>query len=211
VSIKDINMKVSFAVTGGVASGKTTVALMFEQHGVKTIDFDVLSRCVVEPEKPAWHDIVAVFGKEILNPDGTIDRAKLADIVFQDPARRRELEMIVHPPAFDEFLHRLEQILANDPKTVIQAEVPLLYETRMEAIAGLVVVVYCPESVQLERMTARDRISADQALRIIRAQLPIEKKKSIADIVIDNSGSIDQTRTQVETAWRNIENGLSHQ
>ncbi len=200
--IQDIKKQASFAVTGGIASGKTTVARIFESYGAKTIDFDLLCREVVEPDKPAWHEIVSSFGEEILNPDGTIDRKKMGDIVFHDIARRLTLERIVHPRAVDLFYERMDAFLNDDSQSVVQAVVPLIFETRLERLARSVVVVYCPQSVQLDRLTRRDGISRDRAMAIIRAQMPIEEKRDRADIVIDNSGSIERIHAEVERAWR---------
>jgi dephospho-CoA kinase len=188
-------------VTGGIATGKSTVAKMLEELGAPVIDYDVLSRKVVEPGRPALQDIVDDFGKDILKPDGTLDRDQLRKVVFQDESKRKKLERFIHPrlgALFQEEVHRITQ---KDQNAIIQVVVPLLLETRMQDRFDCLLMVYTPESVQLERLMKRDRNSKELALQIIGAQMPVEEKKKLCDLVVDNSGALDHTREQVKAVW----------
>jgi len=191
-------------LTGGIATGKTTVADMFEKLGARTIDFDVLSRLVVEPETPAWTEIVAHFGEQILLHDRTINRKAVSDIVFEDAGERKTLESIIHPRVGDEFARLVAEIATDEPDAVIQAVVPLLLETNMQHLFDKLVVVYAPDEVQIERLIERDGIDRKKAGIIAASQLPIDEKKRLADFVIDNSGALETTRDQVEHVWKQL-------
>jgi len=191
-------------VTGGVASGKTTVARMIENLGAPTIDFDLLSRVVVEPHKPAWKEIIAYFGKQVLLADKTLDRDKISQIVFREPAKRKKLESFIHPRIFDEFTRRVKEVAAKDPPAIIQVVVPLLFEAQMQLFFHKILLVYIPQAMQAERLIKRDRVSGEMAANILKAQWPIEEKKAYADFVIDNSGTLKETRRQVLEVWRKL-------
>ena len=192
-------------VTGGIATGKTVVAEMIEELGAHTIDFDVLSRTVVEPGKRAWKEIVACFGEHILCEDGTLDRKKLADVVFNSKEQRAQLETFVHPRIAEEFAALVTEYTSREPEPVIQAVVPLLFETEMQRVFDRVLVVYAPEEVQIERLIERNSIDRQRAATMLDSQWPIEKKKDLGDFVVDNSGSLDQTRAQVEDVWKQLQ------
>ena len=196
--------RILLGVTGGVASGKTTVARMIEDLGVPTIDFDLLSRVVVEPNKPAWKEILAYFGKQVLRADKTLDREKLSQIVFRDPAQRRKLESFIHPRIFNEFARRVKDYTAQDPHAIIQVVVPLLYEAKIQHFFNKILLVYIPPTMQAGRLIKRDRISREMAANIINAQMPIEEKKGYADFIIDNSGTLGETKKQVREVWRKL-------
>ena len=191
-------------VTGGVASGKTTVARMIENLGAPTIDFDLLSRVVVEPHKPAWKEIIAYFGKQVLLADKTLDRDKISQIVFREPAKRKKLESFIHPRIFDEFTRRVKEVAVKDPPAIIQVVVPLLFEAQMQLFFHKILLVYIPQAMQAERLIKRDRVSGEMAANILKAQWPIEEKKAYADFVIDNSGTLKETRRQVLEVWRKL-------
>jgi dephospho-CoA kinase len=191
-------------VTGGVATGKTVVAEMFEELGAPTVDFDLLSRLVVERGQQAWKEIVDYFGKRVLREDGTLDRRKLAMIVFQDEEKRKKLESFVHPRVGEEFLKLVAQYAADDTNTIVQAVVPLLFEVNMQSTFDKVLLVYAPEETQIERLMKRDGISRDMAAIVLASQLPIENKRDQADFIVDNSGSLEQTRAQVEQIWGDL-------
>ena len=191
-------------VTGGVASGKTTVARMIEDLGAPTIDFDLLSRVVVEPHKPAWKEIIAYFGKQVLLADKTLDRDKISQIVFREPAKRKKLEGFIHPRIFHEFARQVKEVAAKDPPAIIQVVVPLLFEAQMKLFFHKILLVYIPQAMQAERLIKRDRISMEMAANILKAQWPIEEKKAYADFVIDNSGTLKETRRQVGEVWRKL-------
>jgi len=191
-------------VTGSIATGKTTVANMLEELGARTIDFDVLSRVVVEPDKPAWKDIVAFFGEQILAEDRSLDRTKLREIVFQDLEKKKKLESFQHPRIFEEFIQQVEQYAAEDPHAIIQAVVPLLIEVNMQSMFHNVLMVYASENEQKKRLIKRDEASEEMAMNMIRSQISVDEKKGFCDLVIDNSGSPEQTRKQVEKLWQKL-------
>jgi dephospho-CoA kinase len=188
-------------VTGGIASGKTAVAKMLEALGIPLIDFDLLARQVVEPGEPAFTQIVNYFGKEVVQEDGVLDRKKLSKIVFQDTEKRNQLEDFTHPPIYEAFLKGVNAITDKDPAAIIQAVVPLLIEKNLESIFDKVLVVYVPEEQQIERLTQRDGISKEEAAHMLKAQLPIDKKLVYADFVVNNEGSMEETKKQVEDIW----------
>ena len=188
-------------VTGGIASGKTVVAKMLEQLGAPLIDFDLLARQVVEPGKPAFKQIVDYFGKEVLQEDGSLDRKKLSKIVFQDTQKRNRLEGFTHPPIHEAFLKRVNAVTEKDPAAIIQAVVPLLIEKHLQAMFDKILVVYVPREKQIERLTQRDGISEEEATHMLKAQLPINEKLACADFVVNNEGSMEETRRQVEDIW----------
>ena len=185
-------------VTGGIASGKSTVATMLEELGAPIIDFDVLSRVVVEPGKPALKEIVSYFGEQVLLDDGTLDRKRLSEIVFRDIEKRKKLESFIHPRIGEEFTKLVHQYTSQDPEAIIQVVIPLLIEVNMQPIFHKVLMVYIPEEEQIKRLIERDNITREMAQNMLKSQLPIEEKKGYADFVIDNSGSIEETRRQVE-------------
>ena len=191
-------------VTGGVATGKTVVAEMFEGLGARTIDFDVLSRLVVEPGKHAWKEIVDHFGEDVLLEDKTLDRRKLAEIVFQDEEKRKKLESLIHPKVGEEFLRRVAEYASEDPNAIVQAVVPLLFEVNMQSPFDKVLLVYAPEETQINRLMKRDGISRDMAVIVLSSQWPIEKKRDHADFIVDNSASLDHTRQQVGEIWEKL-------
>ena len=188
-------------VTGGIASGKTVVAKMLEQLGAPLIDFDLLARQVVEPGKPAFKQIVDYFGKEVLQEDGSLDRKKLSKIVFQDTQKRNRLEGFTHPPIHEAFLKRVNAVTEKDPAAIIQEVVPLLIEKHLQAMFDKILVVYVPREKQIERLTQRDGISEEEATHMLKAQLPINEKLACADFVVNNEGSMEETRRQVEDIW----------
>jgi dephospho-CoA kinase len=200
-TIKGEHNHLLLGVTGGIASGKTVVAKMLEELGAPLIDFDVLARQVAEPGKPAFTLIVDYFGKEVLQGDGTLDRKKLSKIVFQDTEKRNELEGFTHPPIYEAFLKREKAIMDKDPEAIIQAVVPLLIEKNLQSIFDKVLVVYVPEQQQIERLVERDGISRKEAAHMLKAQLPINEKLAYADFVVNNGGSMEETKKQVEEVW----------
>ena len=191
-------------VTGGIASGKTTVANMLEELGAPMIDFDVVARQVVEPGTEAWREIVDTFGKEVLQKDGNLDRKRLSGIVFQDEDKRRRLEQITHPRIVDKFFYRANEIAEEHPDSIIQAVIPLLFEVNLRYVVDKVLLVYVPRHKQIERLLRRDNISREEAARILDAQLAIDEKARRADFVIHNEGSLDETKEQVVELWEKL-------
>jgi len=191
-------------LTGGIASGKSVVADMLEELGARSIDFDLLARRVVAPGEPAWRDIVGHFGPEVLAHDRSIDRRKLGEIVFADAGERAVLERLTHPRIRDEFVRDVRTINDSEPGAIIVAIVPLLVENAMQSMFDHVVVVFAPMEVQLDRLMRRDGLSRDAAAERLAAQLSNEEKLSVADTVIDNSRSLEDTRQQVEELWERL-------
>jgi dephospho-CoA kinase len=162
-------------LTGGIATGKSTVSGMLSEAGAKIIDADKIARDVVEPGTPAYRDIVAFFGRAILLSDGTLDRKGLGDIIFNDPEKKKRLDAIVHPRVYQRTEARIAEIAAKSPDAVIILDIPLLLETGMRRNLAEVIVVYVPEDLQLQRLMARDQIDAEAALARIRSQIPLKK------------------------------------
>jgi dephospho-CoA kinase len=184
-------------LTGGIGTGKSTVAAVFAEAGAVVIDADAIARAAVARNKPAWRDVVDHFGKGILMPGGHIDRRKLGAIIFADAVQKAHLDRIVHPHVKTEIQRQTKLIAKSRPRAVVILDVPLLLETGMDRGLDEIIVVYAPESLQLERLIRRDRLSASEALSRIRSQMPIEEKKRRATIVIDNSAEPAATRQQV--------------
>ena len=203
-AIRGKDNRLLLGVTGGIASGKSTVANMLKELGAPVIDFDVLAREVVEPEKPAWKDIVAYFGEQVLNEDRTLDRKKLSDIVFRDMEKRKKLESFTHPRITEGFMNQLNELTKDNPKAVIQVVIPLLIELNLQYRFHKLLVVHVPEEVQIERLMERDNITREEAARILKAQLPIDEKVGYGDFVIHNDGSIEDTREQVEKLFKQL-------
>jgi dephospho-CoA kinase len=202
--IRGKDNRLLLGVTGGIASGKSTVAGMFQELGAYSIDFDMLSREVVEPGQPAWQDIVDYFGTQVLHANRSLNRKKLSDIIFQDMEKRRKLENFTHPRIVKLFLNRIEEIASSDPDAVIQVIVPLLIEFNTQYRYHKVLVVYVPREVQIERLVIRDHITKKKAEKILEAQMPIDEKIGYADFVIYNDKSLDETRKQVKDLWEKL-------
>jgi dephospho-CoA kinase len=192
-------MKV-FGLTGGIACGKGTVASMFAQLGAAVIDADDVAHEVIAPGKPAWRELVEFFGESILRPDRTIDRKKLADIVFADAAARRRLNAITHPRITEEIQTRLAD-LAQSVCQIAIVEAALIGEGEADSGFDDIIVVYANPSAQIARLIDRDGLAEQQAQRRIETQVPANEKRKFAKYVIDNSGSIEQTREQVKILW----------
>jgi dephospho-CoA kinase len=190
------NIVIIVGLTGGIASGKSTISGFFFDAGAQIIDADDIARTAVRPGSPAYNEILLFFGDAILLPDGEIDRKRLGDIIFSDPKKKARLEAIVHPRVHKRSKELIAQIAAETPEAVVIFDVPLLMEARMEGDLQEVIVVYVPESLQLKRLMNRDGIDSKAALARIRSQLPIEEKRRRASIVIDNSGSLADSRRQ---------------
>ena len=184
-------------LTGGIATGKSTIAGMFREEGAIIVDADRIAHEVVKKGAPAWKKIKAHFGDRILLPGGEIDRECLGGIVFHDAQQKENLNRIVHPFVFRKMEEEIAHARSVNPRAIVILDVPLLIETGMHQALPEVILAYIPENMQLERLMARDGLSKGDAEARIRSQMPIDSKKQMADIVIDNSGSIDATRKRV--------------
>lgn len=189
-------------LTGGIATGKSTVAKIFEDAGAIIIDADKIARDAVEKGRPAYHEIVKQFGREVLLPDGEINRGYLADIIFNDSDKKQALNRIVHPFVLQAMAEKLEQLEKDRPDAVVILDVPLLIESGMHKDMSDVIVVYAPEHVQIQRLMARNDISETDALSRIRSQMPIEEKKNLASVLIDNSDTKERTRERTLEVYK---------
>jgi dephospho-CoA kinase len=189
-------------LTGGIGSGKSTVARMLEERGAIVFDADVLAREAVAPGTPGHDAVVERFGPNVLLPGGGIDREALASIVFADPAARRDLEAIVHPGVRRLFAEGCERYQHTDAVVVFSA--PLLVETGMHTAFDVLIVVTASPERQVERLL-RDRGMSESAARArIEAQLPLERKAEVADVIVDNDGPIDELEGQVDRVWNEL-------
>ncbi len=189
-------------LTGGIASGKSTVAALLAEKGAIIIDADQIARELVEPGQPAWWEIVKWKGCSILLEDGSIDRDGLGDLVFNDAAARQKLNEIIHPRVGQEFYTRTAKIRSTRPGAVLVYDVPLLIEAGMQAMTDLVLLVYVSKDIQLQRLQRRDNLSREEAVLRIRAQMPLQEKKKHANVVIDNCGTPADTALQVDEFWK---------
>ncbi len=191
----------NIGLTGGIACGKSTVARMFVENGAYLIDFDKLAHEVQEPGKPAWHEIINSFGKEILRPDGKIDRGKMGNIVFTNKKKLNKLNKIVHPLVYQEWYKRLEKIGKKEKHAIVLADIPLLFEGEMQHLFDLTMLVLITPEEQIRRLMARSKVNKEEAEKRLNSQMPIREKISLADIVIDNRGSISETKKVVQKIW----------
>lgn len=194
------------ALTGGIASGKSTVSRMFQELGVCLIDADIVARQVVELGKAAWKEIVAYFGEKILLEDGTIDRKKLGTIIFKQAEERQRLNQIVHPRVIQEIDEQEQACHQAQPERLVLVDVPLLIEAAMHEAYETIVLVYVPEAIQLQRLMNRDKLSEQDALARIRSQMPLSEKLEYATHVIHNDKSIEETRRQVGELYQKLLN-----
>jgi dephospho-CoA kinase len=195
---------VNIGLTGGIATGKSTVAKMLVQRGAMLIDLDQIAREVVAPGQPALAQIAERFGQAILQPDGSLDRKRLGAIVFADEERRKELEQITHPAIRSVMKTRMQEYERDHPDKLVVVDVPLLFESGLSPMYDRVVVVYVPRSEQLRRLMERDKLTREDAEKRLNAQMDIEQKKRLADVVIDNSGSLEETERQIEQLWQDL-------
>ena len=191
-------------LTGGIATGKSTVARILVEKGARLIDFDELSHAVEEPEGPVWKEIVRHFGDEILQADRTIDRRKLGDIVFADREKLDLLNRLVHPAVFQEWYKRIEEIRTVQPDAIVLSDVPLLIEAGMKPMVDLILLVYVLPEEQIGRLMARNGYSREDAEKRIASQMPIGEKLPHADIVVRNDGSPEMTRKALNAIWTEL-------
>ena len=191
-------------LTGNIGSGKSTVANMFEKLGAKIIDADEIARYVVEPEKPAWKDLVSEFGEEILKNDKTLNRKMVGDLVFNDENKREKLNSIIHPRIMEEINLLIDKYRSENAEIVI-IEAALLIEKRglINFLDKLIVVSINKES-QRQRIKERDNLNSEEILSRIESQMSNEEKIKLADFIIDNSENIEKTSQQVKKIWESL-------
>jgi dephospho-CoA kinase len=191
-------------LTGSIACGKSTVAQMFVEKGAFHIDFDRLAHVVEEPGQPVWQQIVDYFGSDILNPDRTINRTQLGSIVFEDKEKLTKLNSIVHPAVFAAWHHRIDEIKKTRPDAIILSDVPLLIEAGMQSSVDVVVLVYISPVEQIQRLMTRNGCSREEAEIRFAAQMSIDDKLQYAHIVINNQGTMEETREMVDRVWQEL-------
>jgi dephospho-CoA kinase len=196
-------MKV-IGLTGNIGCGKSVVASMFRELGAVIIDADQVARLVVEPGQPAWKEIVERFGKEVLNPDGTINRSRLGEIVFRDEEKREELNRITHPRIIERIKEIIEKYRKEGAKIVIIEAALIVEKGGMKPIIDDLIVVTADEETQMRRLTQMVGLSQEDALLRIKSQMPTSEKIKHATYVIDNSGGLEETREQVKKVWEMI-------
>ncbi|XJZ26442.1 dephospho-CoA kinase [Bacillota bacterium Lsc_1132] len=189
-------MSLIVGLTGGIASGKSTVSNMLKEMKIPVIDADVEARLAVKREETAYKQIVAEFGTGVLLPDGEINRTKLGAIVFHDEQKRQRLNQIVHPEVRKRMTEQKEAAIERGEKIVV-LDIPLLFESELTYMADKTILVYVDQEVQLERLIQRNHLSAVEAQARINAQMPLPEKKKLADEIINNNGSLDETKKQL--------------
>ena len=194
-------------LTGGIASGKSIVASVFRELGAIILDADQIARLVVLPHQPAWEDIVEFFGPQVVNEDESLDRAKIGEIVYNNPDSLKELNRITHPRIMQYYKDEMRRIKLEQPDAIVILEVPLLYETNMDKLCQQVVVVCVDRETQIKRLMERDKMSCEDAVRRINAQMPMDEKVRRADFVIDNRGSMEETKEKATKYYKEILTG----
>jgi len=199
-------MALIIGLTGGIVGGKSTVASMFKDLGAKIIDVDKLGHSVILPYRPAWGKIIKLFKKDILRNDLTIDREKLGKIVFANQALLKKLNEITHLEIIK--LIKKEINLAKDKtrnqEKILVIDAALIYEAKIDRLMDKIIVVYVNEDEQTKRLVKRSNLSKEEALQRIKSQMPMKEKVKMADYVIDNSNSLDETKKQVEKIWEEL-------
>jgi dephospho-CoA kinase len=196
-------------LTGSVGTGKSTVTKFFRQLGAYIIDWDELARAVVRPHSKAWKEIVEYFGKDFLNEDLTINRQKLAEVVFSDKEKVTKLNHIVHPEVLKEDERMTSEIKSLDPDALIIKDIPLLFELTRPVYVDKIVVVSASEQTQLRRLEGKG-ITREDAQSRIKSQLPLEEKIESADFIINNDGPLEETKKQVEEIYSLLRKGEQH-
>lgn len=183
-------------LTGGIASGKSTVSRLLKEKGFTVIDADIAARAVVTPGQPALLQIVEVFGKDVLAEDGTLNREKLGSIIFHNESKRQRLNDIVHPAIRAWMLSEKDKAIEAGQETII-FDIPLLFESKLTWIADRTLLIYVEPHIQLKRLMERNGYTEQEAAARIQSQMPINEKKTLADDIIDNSGTIEKTIEQL--------------
>jgi dephospho-CoA kinase len=189
-------MPLVIGLTGGIASGKSTVSAMLMEKGIAVIDADLEARLAVEKGEEAYSQIISRFGTEILQQNGEIDRAKLGSIIFHDEDERMALNAIVHPAVRKRMLEKKEQAIQKGEQLVV-LDIPLLFESRLEHMADKTLLVYTDAETQLKRLMDRNSLSEEEARARINSQMPLQEKVVLADAVINNNGTVEDTKEQL--------------
>ncbi|KAL9228176.1 hypothetical protein vseg_003784 [Gypsophila vaccaria] len=195
-------------LTGGISSGKSTVSNLFKAHSIPVVDADLVARDALKKGTGGWKKVVKAFGDEILQPDGEVDRPKLGRIVFSDPDKRQLLNRLLAPHISSGIIQEILKLWLKGHKVIV-LDIPLLFEAKMDKWTKPIIVVWVDSETQLKRLVARDRITDEEAHHKINAQMPLDLKRSKADIVIDNTGSLDDLNEQFQNVLRVVSRPLS--
>ncbi|MBS4748257.1 dephospho-CoA kinase [Bacillus altitudinis] len=198
-------MTLVIGLTGGIASGKSTVSQMIKEKGIRVVDADIIAKEAVSKGSPALHQIVQTFGEEVLLPNGELNRQQLGAIIFSDEEKRKKLNAIVHPEVRKELLEQRDEGVSNN-ETFVVLDIPLLFESKLEELVDRIIVVYTTPELQLSRLMNRNDLSEEEALNRIHSQQPLEEKCQKADRVIENTKDLAFIRKQLE----NILNEWEH-
>lgn len=196
--VTNIVLNDCFGLTGGIATGKSTVAGMLKELGCRIVDTDLIARDIVQPGQPAFLEIVEKFGEVVLDKNGILDRELLRKIIIDNPKKRELLNSITHPKIGLEVLRQVDKHRLNGSRMPIIVDVPLLFEAGWHSLFPAIILVYVPVEAQIRRLMARDRLTREEAQRTLTFQMNIEEKKNRAHYIIDNSGTIEETRARVK-------------
>jgi dephospho-CoA kinase len=191
-------------LTGGIASGKSLVARVFKDLGAHVIDADRIVHELLEPEQPACREVLEHFGKDIMLPNGGIDRRKLGEIVFNDPEKRAWLNSCLHPKVFSVYTSQVQHLQSRQPDAMVVLNAALLIETGYHRKMDKTVVIYADREQQIERLSLRDKFTREQALARIMSQMPLAEKRAHADYVIDNTGSREDAEVQAREVFQKL-------
>lgn len=197
-------MALLVGLTGGMGSGKTTVGKLFQSLGAYVLDADEICRSLVEPEKPAWRETVDLLGNEIVKSDQTLDRRKIADIIFNDSDKKKALEAILHPRVMAEEQAIYKDIRKGDPAALVIIEAALLIESENYRKVDKVVVIACDKETQIHRIMSKNTFSQEDAERRLQQQMPLEEKIKFADYVILNNSGLTELEEQVEALFHQL-------
>lgn len=195
-------------LTGSIATGKSTVTNMLKELGAFVIDCDKTARDVVAPGTRGLAKIEAAFGKDAVAADGSMDRVYIGDLVFRNPGMKKRLENILFPLIFEALNEELLRLEREESTPVVFLDMPLLYEVKYDSYVDEVWLVYVPFEVQLSRLMKRNGYTKEEALLRIHSQIPVDKKKALAQQVIDNSGTLEDTKEQVRSLWKTLQTRL---
>ncbi len=190
-------MTVVIGLTGSIASGKSTIANQIREYGIEVIDADVIAREVVEPGEPAYKDIVNAFGTSILLPNETIDRQQLGERIFNHAQERQILNSIVHPAIRKEMIARRDQFITRGDEAVV-LDIPLLFESKLTHFVEKILVVSVEPYVQMTRLMARNHLTEEEAAQRIASQIQVQEKEALADAVIHNNGTKEESYKQLQ-------------
>lgn len=189
-------MSLTVGLTGGIASGKSTVSSLLIKKGYTVIDADIEARLAVEKGEEAYQEILRHFGERVLLKDGSIDRAELGSIIFHNETERKALNSIVHPAVRKRMTALKERAISRKEQLII-LDIPLLFESKLQYMCDKTILVYADEDIQLQRLMQRNHLSEKEAMARIQSQMPLKDKKALADAVIDNNGTIEETEKQL--------------